>query len=473
VSDKSTRFLRKGEKMQQKLDLFPLDTQTDSGGHLTLQGHRAADLTRQFGTPLYVYSVDTIRRQIDAYRRGLAGYPGARRLTYASKAFLCSALAQLMAAEGVGLDVSSAGELFVAQQGGANPAEIHMHGNNKTTRDIDAALRAGVGRIVVDNTAELERLAAMAAGRQQRMKIWLRVTPDVVVKTHHRYTVTGTTDSKFGLPIYQVETVAGQLLAAGDASPLELTGLHVHLGSHFHDVAAVVRAAERLLDVAGLLHETYQWEMTDLCPGGGWSVRYLPADPPQPVQPFVAGVAQAVAAGCQKRGLPLPTLVLEPGRSLVAQAGVALYTVGGRKVIPGVRTYVSIDGGLADNPRPALYQAGYTALLANRANQPETETVAVAGPFCESGDVLIQSVALPLAAPGDILAVPVAGAYQLSMSSNYNGALKPAVLFIDGAEVRLVQRRETVEDLIRRDTAGSGTPDKGQPQAQTNQDGAS
>jgi diaminopimelate decarboxylase len=213
----------------------------------------------------------------------------------------------------------------------------------------------------------------------------------------------------------------------------------------------VAEGVERLLDLAVRLRQAYGWEMQELCPGGGWGVPYHPTDPPMPVELFVTSLAAAIVEGCRRRNLPLPELILEPGRSLVAQAGVALYTVGGRKVIPGVRTYVSIDGGLADNPRPALYQAKYTALLANRAGEVETETVAVAGPFCESGDVLIQAVDLPVAAPGDVLAVPVAGAYQLSMGSNYNAALRPAVIFIAGEDVRLVQRRETFEDLVSRD----------------------
>jgi diaminopimelate decarboxylase len=216
----------------------------------------------------------------------------------------------------------------------------------------------------------------------------------------------------------------------------------------------VAEAIERLLDLAVRLRRQYGWELQELCPGGGWGVPYHPTDPPMPVEPFVTSLMAAIVESCRRRGLALPEITLEPGRSLVAQAGVALYAVGGRKVIPGVRTYVSIDGGLADNPRPALYQARYTALLANRANDPETETVAVAGPFCESGDVLIQSVDLPVARPGDVLVVPVAGAYQLSMSSNYNAALRPAVVCIDGAEIKLVQRREVFEDLVGRDLAG-------------------
>jgi diaminopimelate decarboxylase len=437
--------------MSNKLALFPQATTVDADGHLTLRGHRAADLAAQYGTPLYVYDLGTISHQIAAYRQGLAEYAGPARLTYASKAFHCTALAGLMAGEGVGLDVASAGEIFIARHGGAQPADMHMHGNNKTHLDLSTALEAGVGRLVVDNAVELDLLANMAAERQQPVKIWLRVTPDVTVETIHSYTVTGAADSKFGFPIAEAEAVAGKILSRAEMTSLQLTGLHVHLGSHFHDAEPVADAVDRLLELAKSLREKYGWEIAELCAGGGWGVRYHPADASMPVEPFVAGVVAAVETGCRYRGLPWPTLILEPGRSLVAQAAVALYTIGGRKVIPGVRTYVSLDGGLADNPRPALYQAQYTALLANRALEPEIESVAIAGPFCESGDILIQAVELPVAKPGDILAMPVAGAYHLAMASNYNAALKPAVLFIEADAVKLVQRRETFEDLVRRD----------------------
>ena len=440
--------------MQNKLSLFPNGTEIDATGQLTLRDHRFTGLAQQFGTPLYVYDVETIRGQIAAYRQALARYGGASHLTYASKAFQCPALAKLMTAEDVGLDVASAGEIYIAQQGGANPANMHMHGNNKTRQDLQMALDNGVGRIVVDNADELNLLTKMAEERQLQVKIWLRVTPDVSVETHHKYTVTGTADSKFGFSLPQVKEVAAKILANGNASPVQLTGLHVHLGSHFHDAEPVAEALEMLLDIAVSLREQFpDWSLAELCPGGGWGVRYHPADPPMPIDPFVSGLAAAIEEQCKTRGLTLPALILEPGRSLVAQAGVAVYTVGGRKVIPNVRTYVSINGGLADNPRPALYQAQYTAVLANKAAQPETETVAIAGPFCESGDVLIRSVELPLAAPGDTLAVPVAGAYHLAMGSNYNAALKPAVIFIDSDGVKLVQRRETFEDLVHRDVA--------------------
>ena len=434
-----------------KLPLFPQGTTIDDVGCLRLRGHRAEELVAQYGTPLYVYDVGTIRHQIAAYRQGLATYSGDSRLTYASKAFQCMALSRLMTAEGVGLDVASAGEVFIARNGGANPADMHLHGNNKTLLDVNTALEAGVGRIVIDNIDELNLLSHLATTRKQQVKVWLRVTPDVIVNTHHAYTVTGIADSKFGFSIDQAIVIAEQILAAKSSSALQLTGLHLHLGSHFHSAEPVAHAVAKLLDIALSLREDCRWEMEEFCPGGGWGVRYHPTNPPMPIEPFVTTLVAAVEEGCQKRDLPLPTLILEPGRSLVAQAGVALYTIGGRKVIPNVRTYVSIDGGLADNPRPAMYQAKYSALLANRATAPEVETVAIAGPFCESGDILIEAVDLPVATPGDILAVPVAGAYQLAMSSNYNAAIKPPVVFIDGDEIQLVQRRETFEDLVMRD----------------------
>ena len=435
--------------MSNKLSLFPPNTTITTEGQLTLNGHAAVELARQFGTPLYVYDVATIHQQIRAYRQGLARYAGSSLLTYASKAFLCTALVRLMTDAGVGLDVASAGEIFIAERGGADPTAMHLHGNNKSALDLREALRAGVGRIVVDNADELASLTKMAAEHGQPVKIWLRITPDVAVETVHEYTVTGTADSKFGFPIEAADSVARELLSQN--SPIELTGLHVHLGSHFHDAGPVARALERLLELAAGWRHEFDWPFSELCAGGGWGVRYHPDDPPMPVEPFVAGVTAAVERGCRLRNLSLPQLILEPGRSLVGQAGVALYKVGGRKVMPGGRTYVSIDGGLADNPRPALYRANYTAVLANRAGEPETETVAIAGPYCETGDILIQAVDLPAAQPGDILAIPVAGAYQLAMSSNYNAALKPAVVFGEENGVKLIQRRETFEDLIRRD----------------------
>ncbi len=434
--------------MSEKLSIFPKATTIDTEGYLRLHKKRLTALAKQFGTPLYIYDLATVRHQIAQYREALSNYSGQTRLTYASKAFMCTALAAFFHQQNIGLDVASAGELFIGRQGGADPAQMHLHGNNKSELDLKQALDAGIGRIVVDNQMELAMLTRLTNERQQSVKIWLRVTPDVAVDTHD-YILTGAADSKFGFSLADAEAVATNLLP--QPSLIELTGLHLHLGSHFHDVEPVALATEKLLDLALFLKEKFNWELQELCPGGGWGIRYSPEDGPTPIKPFVEGLVAAVTEQCRQRHLKLPTLVLEPGRSLVGPAGIALYTIGNRKVIPNIRTYVSIEGGLADNPRPALYQAQYTAILADRANEPETETVTVAGSYCESGDILIREVTLPQAKPSDILAIPASGAYQLSMSSNYNGARRPAVVFIDNNEIQLVQRRQTFEDLVRFD----------------------
>ena len=308
----------------EKLSLFPRAAGLDTEGHLTLHGHRAADLAEQYGTPLYIYDTETIRYQIKLYRRGLARYPGPSRLTYASKAFQCTALAALLAGEGVGFDVASAGEIFIARHGGADPADMHLHGNNKTVQDLSEALRTGVGRIVVDNLDELRLLHKMASKIGRPVEIWLRITPDVAVDTIHHYTLTGAADSKFGFSLDQAQQAAHQLLT-GSESPLRLVGLHIHLGSHFHDAGPVADAFEKLLDLTISLREKYGWRLQEFCAGGGWGVRYHPDDPPMPVEPYVLGIVQALEDGCRKRALPWPCLILEPGRSLVAQAGIALY----------------------------------------------------------------------------------------------------------------------------------------------------
>jgi diaminopimelate decarboxylase len=431
------------------LPLFPDSAHIDPDGHLHLAGLDAPSLAKEFGTPLYVYDEATIRARCRAYRDALAAhYPAPGEIAYAAKAFLCTAMAQLVAAEDMGLDVVSGGELYVALQAGFPAARIHFHGNNKSPAELASALDVGVGRIVADSFYELETLARLAAERDAVARVWLRISPNVDAHTH-AYRKTGLLDSKFGFP-----------LATGDAaraaqqalcSPhLALTGLHVHIGSQIFERAPFLQAVEALLDFAAEMKPD-GFELRELSPGGGLGVRYVESDPPAPIEPYVQALSQAVAQGCQARGLPLPRLILEPGRSIVAQAGVALYTVGARKEIPGLRTYVSVDGGMADNPRPALYGARYTAILADKADQPLTETITVAGKFCESGDVLIRDVRLPRAEPGDLLAVPASGAYNLAMSSNYNQAPRPAAVLVRDGEARLILRRETYDDLTRRD----------------------
>jgi diaminopimelate decarboxylase len=355
------------------------------------------------------------------------------------------------------LDVVSGGELYIALRGGFPPARIHLHGNNKSPAELAFALDVGVGRIVVDNFTELTRLIDVAAQRGRRIAIWLRLAPNVDVHTH-AYRKTGLLDAKhkpFGFPIATGEAARALHLAL-DSPYLWPVGLHAHIGSQIFETRPFVRTVDVLLDFAAEAQSSTAFVLQELSPGGGLGVQYVPTDPEVSIAAYVHEVSEAVVRGCRARGLPLPRLTLEPGRSLVAPAGVALYTVGGRRVIPGVRTYVSVDGGMADNIRPALYGAAYVGV--NLTPRPPlqilergSEVVTVVGKFCESGDVLIRDCVLPQAEVGDVLAVPVCGAYHLAMSSNYNGALRPAVVLVNKGQARLMQRRETFEDLVRRD----------------------
>ncbi|HIQ04381.1 MAG TPA: diaminopimelate decarboxylase [Anaerolineae bacterium] len=424
-----------------------MTTQITSEGHLTVGGCDCVHLAGEFGTPLYVYDAMTLREQAKAYRRALAeAYPGLAEVAYASKAFLCPELARFWAVEGLGLDVVSEGELAIALAGGFPAVRIHFHGNNKTLAELALALDAGVGRIVVDNLQELALLERLAEERGRQQAIWLRLTPGVEVHTH-AYRRTGHWASKFGLSAED----AWQAARRAVRSPmLDLVGLHCHLGSQFFEPEPLRQGVAFLLDFAARLAGAFDWGLKELSPGGGWGVPYTPEDPPAPIERCVQSVVQAIVERCHEHHLPVPRLILEPGRSLIARASVALYTVGSIKRAPDGTCYVAVDGGLADNPRPALYQARYMAFLANRADELADTTVSVVGPYCESSDVLIRTASLPAPKTGDLLAVPVSGAYQLSMASNYNGALRPAAVLVENGEARLLQRRETLEDLLRK-----------------------
>jgi diaminopimelate decarboxylase len=382
-------------------------------------------------------------------------YPNSASVAYASKAFLCVAIAQLLAREGLGLDIVSGGELYTALRAGFPPERIHFHGNNKTPAEIAYAIEAGVGRIVVDSPHELRTLEQLAARYDRTATIWFRISPGIDVHTHS-YRKTGLVDSKFGLSL-TTDDIARVTERVLSNPRLQLAGLHAHIGSQVFELEPLIQTIQTLLDVASRMHDCGLC-VSELSPGGGLGVRYVDTDPAMSIKSYVQRLCEAVVRECAMRELPLPHLVLEPGRSIIASAGVALYTVGTRKEIPGIRTYISIDGGLADNPRPALYQAAYTAVLANKAGLPATEAVTVAGKFCESGDILIRDAQLPSVEAGDILAVPVSGAYQLSMSSNYNQTPRPAVALVHRGCARLIVRRETYGDLVRRDLPlGDGT----------------
>ncbi|GAB6933554.1 diaminopimelate decarboxylase [Calditerricola satsumensis] len=418
-------------------------------GHLEIGGCDTVDLARAFGTPLIVYDEALIRERcrafVEAFRK-----TGARfQVAYASKAFCTVAMCQLVAEEGLALDVVSDGELYTAKKAGFPPARIHLHGNNKTPEELAMALDMGIGCVVVDNFYELALLTEMARERGRRVAILLRVTPGVEAHTH-AYIQTGQEDSKFGFDIgsgVALEAVKRAL----DAPPLRLLGVHCHIGSQIFETEGFVAAIARIFAFLDAVRAETGYVAPVVNLGGGFGIRYTEDDTPLPVAAYVEAIVAAVRSECRARAYPEPEIWVEPGRSIVGEAGTTLYTVGAIKEIPGLRTYVAVDGGMTDNIRPALYQARYEAMLANRAREEPTETVSIAGKTCESGDMLIWDIALPPVRPGDVLAVSCTGAYTYSMASNYNRLRRPAVVFVRDGRAKVVVRRETYDDLVRND----------------------
>ena len=435
------------DNLYSRLPLFPLTTCLVDN-QLTIANCSLTDLAAEHGTPLYLFDRVTLYAAVAAYRNALAKhYPADSAITYAGKAFLCLALAQWTQQQRLWLDCTGEGELHIAATAGVPRERILVHGVNKSDVDLDAALHhASV--LVVDNLSELRRIASTQSKIQSPKSpiLWLRIRPNVAVDTHV-YRQTGQSTSKFGM---SAEEAARAVLLCEEAG-LNLEGLHFHQGSHFHDPAPLGPALATVLDLAAELRDRTGWTPRVLCPGGGWGVAYHEDDLPQPsVEAYVKFVAERVVEGCGERNLPLPRLQLEPGRSLIAQAGVALYRVGAVKQSGG-RRWLLIDGGLADNPRPALYGSRYSALPVNQPQREPTGEAWLGGPYCESGDVLIEGLPLPDVQPGELLAVPTSGAYHLAMGSNYNGARRPAVLWLEDGVARTIQRRETLDELVARD----------------------
>jgi diaminopimelate decarboxylase len=424
------------------------DTAEVRDGHLHIGGCDTVALARDYGTPLYLLDEATLRGTMRAYQGAFAATGARFRVHYASKALLNLAVAQIVAQEGLGLDVVSGAELLVAQRAGVPLERVHLHGNAKTDVELERAVAWGVGAIAVDNLDEIERLAALTSGRDNVQGVLLRVAPNIDAHTH-AHIATGGSGSKFGLPLEALEAAAARVLAAPG---LHLLGLHAHIGSQLFALDELRAAVAVLTAHAAALRERLGVTIEELSPGGGLGVAYTPDQQGGDIGAYAIALAAALNEACVAHGLPQPRLTVEPGRSIVARAGVALYGVVGRKLhADGSTQYVHIDGGMADNIRPALYGARYTALLAGRADAPAGPPVDVAGRFCESGDVLLRGTPLPPAGPGDTLAVATAGAYTLSMASTYNMVPRPAVLLVGDGRARLVQRRETESDLLARD----------------------
>jgi diaminopimelate decarboxylase len=431
-----------------RIPLFPITTLVEDRGQgptLCVGGCDLAALAAAFGTPLYVYDQTTMDAAADAYRNAGRAYPGGVEITFAGKALLMTAAAQWVDRQGFWLDCTGAGELAIAAAAKMDPARILVHGVNKSGADLSAAL-AQAAVIVVDNLHELQRIAAGTPGLTRAPDLWLRVRPGVAVDTHS-YRQTGQHDSKFGMDPAEIE----QALRLAQTVGLAVTGLHFHQGSQFFDPAPLIPAIDTVLDLAQDLSARLGWTLQVLSPGGGWGVAYHEDELPHPsIGRYVQLITDRVREGCAARGLALPRLHLEPGRSLVARAGVALYRVGAVKQTLH-RRWLLLDGGMADNPRPALYGARYSALPVLGPDRPSIGPAWLAGPYCESGDVLIEDLPLPDVAADELLAVPASGAYHINMGSNYNGARKPAVLWVHDGVAQLVQRRETPADLTARD----------------------
>ncbi len=433
-----------------RLELFPITTKVEQTGEksqLTIGGCNLADLACEYGTPLYLFDRQSLDSAVKDYKNVLSEfYPGSSGITYAGKAFLCLAIAQWAYQNELWLDCTGAGELAIATAAKTPPETILVHGVNKSAQDLSAAITQA-GTIVVDHLSELGQLAELAKNTPQPIpNIWLRLRPGIAVDTHsHRQT--GQADSKFGMGLDEIQ----QAVSLCRTRDLPLTGIHFHQGSHFHDPAPLRPAIQTTLELLSTIKQSMGWYPQVICTGGGWGIPYHEDDLPHPpVKEYLNLISDTIVENCRKFRLPIPHLQIEPGRSLIARGGVAVYQVGSIKTTAH-RRWLLLDGGMADNPRPALYSARYSALPVNDLHRPMTGPAWLAGPYCESGDILIENLPMPAIQPGEWIAIPASGAYHLSLASNYNGARKPAVIWLDNGQASLIQRRETLDDLFRRD----------------------
>jgi len=429
-------------------ELLPLTAQINSYDCLEIGGCDLKTLVQQFGSPLYILDEETLRTACRQYRDAMARYyPGVAQVLYASKAWSCLALCAIVHSEGLGIDVVSGGELYTALQAGVAPDKIYLHGNNKSAAELALAIESNC-IIVVDNWQELHTLVEMAHTRVAATppRIMLRLTPGIECHTHE-YIRTGHLDSKFGFDPSQLDELFSFV---SQQSAWRCIGLHAHIGSQIFE-------HQPHRDLAGVMVQwldkatRYGLPVDELNVGGGLGIRYTESDDPPSIEEWVKTICEAIKAAASLAKLPLPKLICEPGRSLIGSACVTAYTIGSSKVVPGIRTYVAIDGGMSDNPRPITYQSVYRAVVGNRMSQPLSQTVTIAGKHCESGDILIKDICLPQTESGDILVVMATGAYNCSMASNYNRLPRPAAVVVNNGEANLILRRETYQDLIQQD----------------------
>lgn len=425
----------------------PVTTNINSQGHLEIGGCDLTQLVDKYGTPLYVYDEQTIRTVAREYKEAFKSYAKVSML-YASKAFMTKAIVRILDEEGFGFDLVSGGEIYTAQQAGADMSKCVFNGSNKSYDELEMAVGLGIGLISVDNFLELALLNNVAQANNKTVDILLRVTPGIECHTHE-YIQTGHLDSKFGFDLTQTDEAVE--LIKDEYKNLNLVGMHAHIGSQIFETSIYYDEVDVLLKEMGRIKEKFGIEMTHINLGGGLGIKYTEQDTPPTIDEIAQRIIMSIKDNASKYGVTEPEIHIEPGRSIVGTSGVTLYTVGSSKQVPRGKKYVAVDGGMADNPRPSLYQAVYTAQVANKPEEEALETVTIAGRFCESGDILIQEAKLPSLEEGDILCFYDTGAYGYSMSSNYNRVLKPAAVLVNNAQSDIIINRETYEHLVSLD----------------------
>lgn len=430
------------------IDVFPMGTKINSAGVLEIGGCDMVALAKAHGTPLYVYDEKTLRSMAQTFVGEFTSRYPKTSVAYASKAFLNLAMAKIANEENLSLDVVSGGEIAVAHAAGFPSNKMYFHGNNKTPQELSEAIDLGVGTIVVDGFQELDILNNIAKSKNANQGIMLRLSPSVDAHTH-AHTTTGILDVKFGFSIETGESSIA-IKQALDSSNLTLQGIHFHLGSPIFELEPYSTAIDTVFDYLKPFFKQ-GLELKKFSPGGGFAIGYLQKQLPPSIGGYADVITSMLKTKCDDLGIDYPELIIEPGRSIVGRAGVAIYTVGVTKVIPNVRTYVSLDGGMGDNIRPALYEAQYEAVAANKMSSTHFETVTLAGKYCETGDILVKDVSLPILDSGDLVAIPASGAYCIAMSSNYNMNPRPEIIMVSDGDSRIIKRRETYQDLMALD----------------------
>ena len=435
--------------MISKLQVFPLTAEVDNSGHLYVGGCDCIELVKEFGTPLYIFDEFTLRSKCREFlSEFVSRYPNTL-VAYASKSFLNRAIAGIINEEGLGLDVVSGGELSIAGSVYFPPERVFFHGNNKTPDELSLALEWKTGRVVVDSFHEMELLGTLAQKKGIKQKILLRITPGIDAHTHKK-TTTGILDSKFGFPMATGQ--AAEAIKKALSNPgLELMGIHFHLGSPLTETSPYELAIEATLNFVKDIQKASDFYLHEFSTGGGFAVQYTVDSPTLSVAAYAEAITGKLKDVLRNLDIDEPRLIIEPGRAISGQAGIALYTVGAIKEIPGVRTYVCVDGGMGDNIRPAFYESKYEAIVANRIGEKETFEVTVAGKYCESGDILARDITIAPVIAGDIIAMPVCGAYSIPMSSNYNMVPRPAIILVNDKKARMIRKRESYDDLMRLD----------------------